>query len=57
MSKITTDHLARSAYVYVRQSTPGQVHRNHEGWLVHACLGHDLFETGLHRGMPIFSLT
>ena len=30
MSKITADHLARSAYVYVRQSTPGQVHRNHE---------------------------
>jgi hypothetical protein len=23
MSKITADHLARSAYVYVRQSTPG----------------------------------
>ena len=30
MSKITADHLARFAYVYVRQSTPGQVHRNHE---------------------------
>jgi DNA invertase Pin-like site-specific DNA recombinase len=30
MSKITADHLARSAYVYVRQSTPEQVHRNHE---------------------------
>jgi DNA invertase Pin-like site-specific DNA recombinase len=30
MSKITADHLARSAFVYVRQSTPGQVHRNHE---------------------------
>jgi hypothetical protein len=30
MSKITADHLARSAYVYVRQSTAGQVHRNHE---------------------------
>lgn len=30
MSKITADHLARSAYVYVRQSTPGQVHRHHE---------------------------
>ena len=30
MSKVTADHLARSAYVYVRQSTPGQVHRNHE---------------------------
>lgn len=30
MSKIIPEHLARSAYVYVRQSTPGQVHRNHE---------------------------
>jgi DNA invertase Pin-like site-specific DNA recombinase len=30
MSKITADHLTRSAYVYIRQSTPGQVHRNHE---------------------------
>jgi DNA invertase Pin-like site-specific DNA recombinase len=30
MSKITADHLVRSAYVYVRQSTPGQVHRHHE---------------------------
>jgi hypothetical protein len=24
MSKITADHLARSAYVYVRQSTPAK---------------------------------
>jgi DNA invertase Pin-like site-specific DNA recombinase len=30
MSKITPDHLARCAYVYIRQSTPDQVHRNHE---------------------------
>jgi hypothetical protein len=30
MSKITPDHLVRSAYVYVRPSTPNQVHRNHE---------------------------
>ena len=30
MSKITADHLTRSAYVYIRQSTPGQVRRNHE---------------------------
>ena len=30
MSKIIPEHLARSAYIYVRQSTPGQVHRNHE---------------------------
>lgn len=28
MSKISADHLSRRAYVYVRQSTPGQV-RNH----------------------------
>lgn len=28
-SKITPEHLARTAYVYIRQSTPGQV-RNHQ---------------------------
>lgn len=28
MSKISADHLSRQAYVYVRQSTPGQV-KNH----------------------------
>jgi hypothetical protein len=25
MNNITTDHLSRAAYVYVRQSTPGQL--------------------------------
>lgn len=30
MTKITPDHLARGAYVYVRQSTAGQLMRNHE---------------------------
>jgi DNA invertase Pin-like site-specific DNA recombinase len=30
MNKITPDHLARSAYVYVRQSTPDQVANNPE---------------------------
>jgi Resolvase, N terminal domain len=30
MSKITTDHLVRSAYVYIRQSTPDQLTHNHE---------------------------
>src|ERR1035437_1215645 len=30
MSKITADHLARRACVYVRQSTPGQVQHNLE---------------------------
>jgi DNA invertase Pin-like site-specific DNA recombinase len=30
MSKITTDHLARSAYVYIRQSTADQLTHNHE---------------------------
>ncbi len=28
--KITSDHLARGAYIYVRQSTAGQVANNHE---------------------------
>jgi DNA invertase Pin-like site-specific DNA recombinase len=30
MSKITAEHLARIAYVYIRQSTPGQVRNNLE---------------------------
>src|SRR5260370_13202175 len=30
MNKITPDHLSRSAYVYVRQSTPDQVANNPE---------------------------
>ena len=30
MSKITPEHLARAAYVYIRQSTPDQVRNNHE---------------------------
>ncbi len=30
MSKISPDHLARQAYVYVRQSTPDQLLHNHE---------------------------
>jgi DNA invertase Pin-like site-specific DNA recombinase len=30
MTKITADHLARGAYVYVRQSTVDQVHSNLE---------------------------
>ena len=30
MTKITAEHLARSAYVYVRQSTPDQLMHNHE---------------------------
>ena len=30
MSKITSEHLARSAYVYIRQSTAAQLTHNHE---------------------------
>ena len=30
MNKITADHLARRACLYIRQSTPGQVQRNLE---------------------------
>src|SRR3977135_4640268 len=30
MRKITTEHLARSAYVYIRQSTAAQLTHNHE---------------------------
>jgi DNA invertase Pin-like site-specific DNA recombinase len=30
MTKITTEHLARSAYVYIRQSTADQLMHNHE---------------------------
>jgi hypothetical protein len=30
MNKITENHLSRTAYVYVRQSTPGQLINNPE---------------------------
>ena len=30
MTKVTSDHLARAAYVYVRQSTVDQLLHNHE---------------------------
>jgi hypothetical protein len=30
MNKITSDHLGRQAYLYIRQSTPGQVKHNLE---------------------------
>ena len=30
MNKINADHLARQAYVYIRQSTPDQVQHNLE---------------------------
>ena len=30
MNKITADHLSRAAYIYVRQSTPGQLINNPE---------------------------
>ena len=30
MSKISTSHLDRSAYIYVRQSSVSQVQHNHE---------------------------
>ena len=30
MSKITAEHLSRSAYVYIRQSTADQLQHNHE---------------------------
>jgi len=32
MTKITSDHLARSAWVYIRQSTPDQLTYSHESW-------------------------
>jgi hypothetical protein len=46
MNRITPDHLTRSAYVYVRQSTPDQLANNPESRIVvnmrspiaHACL-------------------
>ena len=30
MSKISTSHLDRSAYIYIRQSSMAQVQHNHE---------------------------
>ena len=30
MKRVTPEHLSRAAWVYVRQSTPGQVRQHHE---------------------------
>jgi hypothetical protein len=38
MSKITPEHLSRSAYVYVRQSTPGQLINNPRAAVVNTAL-------------------
>ena len=61
MSKITTEHLARSAYVYIRQSTADQLTHNHEsrrrqygladrarqlGWTVVEVIDDDLGRSG-----------
>ena len=65
MSKITTEHLARSAYVYIRQSTADQLTHNHEsrrrqyglanralqlGWTAVEVIDDDLGRSG--GGMP-----
>jgi hypothetical protein len=39
MNKITAEHLARRACVYIRQSTPDQVHNNLESQRRHHGVG------------------
>lgn len=69
MTKITAEHLARGAFVYVRQSTAGQVHNNHEsrrrqyglvdraralGWSVVEVIDDDLGRSGSGVSRPGF---
>ena len=69
MSKIASEHLERSAYIYIRQSTPGQVHRNPEsrrrqygleararqlGWQEVVVVDEDLGRSGAGTGRPGF---
>ena len=52
VSKISADHLRRQAYVYVRQSTPGQV-KNH---LESRQLQYALTERATQLGWPAASV-
>ena len=69
MSKIASEHLERSAYIYIRQSTPDQVHRNPEsrrrqygleararqlGWQEVVVVDEDLGRSGAGTGRPGF---
>src|SRR3982074_2627916 len=69
MSKIRTEHLARSAYVYIRQSTADQLTHNHEsrrrqyglanrarqlGWTVVDAIDDDLGRSGGGIARPGF---
>ena len=69
MTKITADHLARSAWVYIRQSTPGQLTHNHEsrrrqygladrakqlGWIAVEVIDDDLGRSGSGIARPGF---
>ena len=47
MNKITADHLARRACVYIRQSTPEQVRHNLES----KRRQYGLVESGTHPGL------
>jgi DNA invertase Pin-like site-specific DNA recombinase len=48
MNKISSDHLGRRAYVYIRQSTPDQVHRNLESQRRQYALADRARELGWH---------
>jgi hypothetical protein len=69
MTKITPDHLARSAYVYIRQSTADQLLHNAEsrrrqyalqerarqlGWADVVVIDHDLGRSGSGVSRPGF---
>jgi DNA invertase Pin-like site-specific DNA recombinase len=72
MTKITADHLARSAWVYIRQSTPDQLTHNHEsrrrqygladrakqlGWIAVEVIDDDLGRSGGGIARPGFGRT
>ena len=71
MTKITTEHLARNACVYIRQSTADQLAHNHEsrrrqyglvdrakqlGWSNVDVIDDDLGRSGIRSGASVLSL-
>ena len=49
-SKIKPSHTQRAAYIYVRQSTPGQVEHNRESTARQYALADQSLSTGLAQG-------
>ena len=49
-SKIKPSHTQRAAYIYIRQSTPGQVEHNRESTARQYALADRACSTGLAQG-------